>query len=375
MTRAIHQVLLIPMLLLLAVAPLRAADVSPLPVIFDTDMAIDDWAALLFLARHPAVELRAVTVAGSGEAHCGPGVRNAQSLLELVDPGSRIPVACGDAYPVDGFFVFPEAWQEDMDSLSGVAVPDPVAPRDARHAVDLLHDTLAEAEAPVTLLATGPLTNVAQWLDRYPGDGKRVERLVIMGGALDVPGNIIVPGFTDSNPNERAEWNLYVDPVAADRVLRSALPIELVGLDVTNSVRVTADFAGRFKARADNPAAAFWDAVLDANDWFIESGEYYFWDVLAALVVVDRDRFCRGDRLALAARFDATRSPWEPTTDRSIPATAADGTPRRHFDAESAGVLVEREGNPNTLFCRDTDPESAFELFMGTLTGSAADGS
>ena len=374
MKRAIFPALLVPALLLCLAVPLRADDGTRLPVIFDTDMAIDDWAALLFLARHPAVELLAVTVAGSGEAHCEPGVRNAQSLLELVEPESRIPVTCGDPWPVDGYFVFPVPWQDDMDRLSGVAVPAPSAPRDARHAVELLHETLLQAERPVTLLATGPLTNVAQWLDRFPEDEALIERLVIMGGALEAPGNIIVPGFTDDNPNTRAEWNIYVDPVAADRVLRSALPIELVGLDVTNAVRVTAEFAGRFKALANNPSAEFWDAVLDANDWFIESGEYYFWDVLAALVVVDRERFCRGDRLALAARFDATESPWEPTTDRSIPDTTGDGSPRRHFDAESAGVLVEREGSPNTLFCRSTDADAAFELFVDTLTGSAGDG-
>jgi inosine-uridine nucleoside N-ribohydrolase len=347
----------------------RAAPAERVPVIFDTDMAIDDWAALLFLARHPAVDLRAVTVAGSGEAHCEPGVRNAQALLELVDPALRIPVACGDAYPLDGYFVFPVEWQEDMDRLSGVAVPAPRATPDPRHAVEVLHDTLAGSAVPVTVLATGPLTNIAQWLERYPADATAVDRLVIMGGALDVPGNIIVPGFTDHHPNTRAEWNLYVDPVAADRVLRSPLPIELVGLDVTNGVRVTQAFAERFKARADNPAAAFWDAVLDANDWFIASGEYYFWDVLAALVVVDGTRFCRGETLALASRFEETDEPWWPTSDRSMPGKTAAGEPRRHFAAASAGVLERRSGRANALFCRETEAGAAFDLFIDTLAG------
>jgi inosine-uridine nucleoside N-ribohydrolase len=111
-----------------------------------------------------------------------------------------VPVSCGDPYPVDGHFVFPVPWQEDMDRLSGVDVTPSSRRADERHAVDLLHDTLAAAEAPVTLLATGPLTNIAQWLARHPDDRAGVERLVIMGGALDVPGNIIVPGFTDDHP-------------------------------------------------------------------------------------------------------------------------------------------------------------------------------
>ncbi|MEM9760184.1 MAG: nucleoside hydrolase [Pseudomonadota bacterium] len=353
-----------------ATPPVPSARIS---LVFDTDMAIDDWAALLFLARHPGVELLAVTVAASGEAHCEPGMRNALALLELVDPHSQVPVACGDAYPLDGYFVFPEAWQDDMDRLSGVAVTPAVAEADDRHAVDLLHQLFSASSTPITVLATGPLTNIAQWQQRFPDDAAGMERLVIMGGALDVPGNIIVPGFTDDNPNQRAEWNLYVDPLAADNVLDSELPVELIGLDVTNTVRVTSAFAEAFKARVDNPAAEFWDAVLDANQWFIDSGEYYLWDVLAALVVVDRDRFCHGDRVSLGAAYEVTETPWWPTSDRSMPTRTNAGTPRRHFSAETAGVVERRPGSANTLFCVETDADEAFALFMDTLTTPVAE--
>ncbi|EAQ95865.2 nucleoside hydrolase [Congregibacter litoralis] len=339
-----------------------------IPVVFDTDMAIDDWAALLFLARHPGVELLAVTVAASGEAHCEPGTRNALALLDLVNPHNAIPVSCGDAYPLDGYFVFPVPWQKDMDTLSGVPITPSLREPDGRHAVELLHDVHAAADKPVTVLATGPLTNIAQWLERYPEDPAKTERLVIMGGALDAPGNIIVPGFTDDNPNTRAEWNIYVDALAADKVLRSDLAMELVGLDVTNHVKVTPAFAAAFKTRVDNPAAAFWDAVLDANTWFIDSGEYYFWDVLAALAVIDRERFCDGEMLALGATYEETEEPWWATSDKSMPDSNWQGAPRRHFAAETAGVIERREGAKNTLFCRDTDPEAAFRLFIDTLT-------
>ncbi|MDA8962255.1 nucleoside hydrolase [Congregibacter sp.] len=339
-----------------------------IPVVFDTDMAIDDWSALLFLARHPRIELLAVTVSASGEAHCEPGTRNALALLDLVDPHNQVLVSCGDSYPMDGYFVFPVQWQKDMDTLSGVAITPSVREADSRHAVELLHDTLTAASKPVTIIATGPLTNIAQWLERYPNDSAKTDRLVVMGGALDAPGNIIVPGFTDDNPNTQAEWNIYVDALAADKVLRSDLAIELVGLDVTNHVKVTKEFAAQFKARVDNPAAQFWDAVLDANQWFIDSGEYYFWDVLAALAVVDRDRFCEGDMLGLAVKYEETDQPWWPTSDKAMPNDSSMGTPRRHFAAASAGVIEERDGAKNTLFCRDTDATAAFELFMNTLT-------
>ncbi|MEM6301712.1 MAG: nucleoside hydrolase [Pseudomonadota bacterium] len=342
-----------------------------IPVIFDTDMAIDDWAALLFLAKHPAVDLKAVTVAGSGEAHCEPGVRNVIALLALVDPHHAVPVSCGDAYPTDGYFVFPVPWQEDMDKLSGATVPNGHSVGDQRHAVDLIHDVLRETPSPVTILATGPLTNLAQWLDRYSEDASRAERVVIMGGALKVPGNIIVPGFTDDNPNSKAEWNLYVDPVAADKVFRSSLPLELIALDVTNEVKVTREFAAEIKARVNNPAAEFWDRVLDANDWFIDSGEYYFWDVLAALTVVNRDRYCRGEQMALAVQFEQTDNPWWPTSDKEMPATTPSGEERKHLAVASAGVLTERDGTANTLFCEGTDSAAAFQEFLDTLVPPA----
>lgn len=341
-----------------------------IPVVFDTDMAIDDWAALLFLARHPKIELLAVTVSASGEAHCEPGTRNALALLDLVNPHNTVPVSCGDSYPMDGYFVFPVQWQKDMDTLSGVPITPSVRDVDPRHAVEVLHDVVGAAGQPVTILATGPLTNIAQWLERHPQDQKNTDRLVIMGGTLDAPGNIIVPGFTDDNPNTRAEWNIYVDALAADKVLRSDMAIELVGLDVTNHVKVTTEFAAEFKARVDNPAAMFWDAVLDANTWFIDSGEYYFWDVLAALAVVDRDRFCQGEMLGLGVTYEETKEPWWPTSDKNMPSANSAGAPRRHFAAISAGVIEQREGAKNTLFCRNTDPTAAFELFMDTLTSA-----
>ena len=348
----------------------EAAPPRPTPVVFDTDMAIDDWAALLFLARHPAVDLRAITVAGSGEAHCAPGVANALALADLAAPGAAVPAACGDPVPLDGYFVFPEPWQDDMDTLSGVAVAPSERGSWDGHAVDLIHAAITASAAPVTLLATGPLTNIAQWLERYPEDAAQVERLVVMGGNLREAGNIIVPGFTDDHPNQHAEWNLYVDPVAADRVFAGPLAAEVVGLDVTNDVRVTPAVAAELKARVDNPAAAWWDRVLDANDWFIESGEYYYWDVLAAMTVVDPDRFCRGETMPLTVAAAGTDKPWLPGSDLSMPDRAADGSPRRHLDAASAGAMTAapESGRTPAKVCLETDAEGAFALFLDTLT-------
>lgn len=340
------------------------------PVIFDNDMAIDDWATLLFLEKHPALETIAITIAGSGESHCEPGVLNALALLQLAGRRDHIPVACGDATPLDGYFVFPEPWQLDSDTLSGVSIPASQQPASQEHAVEVIHAAITSRAEPVVILATGPLTNIAQWLARYPDDVSGVSRLVIMGGSLDAPGNIIVPGFSDGHPNTEAEWNLYVDAVAADRVFRSGIAVEMVGLDVTNKVRVTAEFASDFKARAAGPAAKFWDQILDKNDWFIASGEYYFWDVLAALVVVEPQALCRGKNFSLGVRHQCSDEAWAAGSDLTMPSLRSDGNPRCHLDAATAGVVHRIDGAGNILVCQATDAAGALEIFTATLTGT-----
>lgn len=337
------------------------------PVIFDNDMAIDDWAALLYLAHQPEIDILAVTVSASGESHCEPGLKNTQALLDL--PGNipaDIPVACGDDYPLDGYFVFPDAWRKDSDTLSGVALKPSSRVSSQKHAVEVIHEALAASKEPVTIIATGPLTNIAQWLERYPEDKSRVEQLIIMGGNVDAPGNIIVPLFTAGHPNVSAEWNIFIDPLAADYVFAAGLPISLVGLDVTNSVRVTEKVAADFKKSVSTASAKFWDQVLDKNDWFIESGEYYFWDTLAVLIAVDPE-LCEGDMQRLKVDYKPTVQPWMQTTDTSMPAKRWDGAARAHLDAKTAGTLLADKQYPPIKVCKKTQPEKVFEEFNRVL--------
>ncbi|MAQ99764.1 MAG: nucleoside hydrolase [Oceanospirillaceae bacterium] len=339
-----------------------------IPVIFDTDMAIDDWAALLYLAHHPQADLIGVTVSSSGESHCLPGLNNIQKLLALSPQDHEVGIACGPDYPLQGYFVFPEAWRTDSDTLSGVPLPDagPVITENPLPAEDLIHQLIQSATEKVTLIATGPLTNIALWLEKYPQDKPRIADLVIMGGAVDAPGNIIVPLFTKGHPNTSAEWNIFIDPLAADEVMKSGLPITLVGLDVTNSVRVTTERAADFKAHVVTPAARFWDAVLDKNDWFIESNEYYFWDTLAVIIAMHPE-FCRGDELGLRVDYAVTDTPWMQTTDTTMPDTTVRDEQRRHLDAASAGVMQKDMGYPSVRVCRESFPEKVFVEFRDRL--------
>ena len=337
------------------------------PIIFDNDMAIDDWAALLYLLHHPNADVIAVTIAASGESHCQPGLTNTNALIDLSGKSqTAIPVACGDDYPLDGYFVFPEAWRKDSDTLSGVGIPASTRPVSDKHAAEVIHDAIVNSTEKVTLIATGPLTNIAQWLERYPKDKNKIDQLVIMGGAVDAPGNIIVPLFTKGHPNTTAEWNFFVDPVAADKVLAAQLPIVLVGLDVTNSVRVTAQVAADFKQVAVSDSAKFWDAVLDKNDWFINSNEYYFWDTLSVIIAMHPE-LCQGDQQRLRVDYQTTSSPWLQTSDNTMPNKSWDGQQRMHLDAKTAGTLVKDKSYPSIKVCRSTAPEKIFNTFNTTL--------
>ena len=171
------------------------------PVIYDTDMAIDDWLALLYLLKTREVDVVAVTISVSGESHCQPALDNARNLIRLA-AYADIPVACGDDYPLDGYFEFPKPWQVDSDTLSeidlGRWVEAPLSGTESDgHAVALIHRVIEDSAEPVTVVAVGPLTNIARWLERHPADRASVAELVMMGGAYAVPGNIVVPGFSD----------------------------------------------------------------------------------------------------------------------------------------------------------------------------------
>ncbi|MBK9123478.1 MAG: nucleoside hydrolase [Chloroflexi bacterium] len=271
------------LVLVLTMVPAYAQSAeTTVPLIIDTDMAQDDWMAIAFLLQSPAVDVRAVTIAGTGEAHCDPGVRNAMNLLETLGHGD-IPVACGREAPLQGEHTFPAVWRSHVDTMAGLSLA--ANPRDAVQisAVELIAETVEERAAPVTLLTLGPLTNVADFLRSRPDLIGQISHVVVMGGAVHVMGNL-TPYVQH---NYRGEWNIYVDPLAAAEVVESGVPVTLVPLDATNDARVTVDFVRRLELDRRTVAADFVYDVLVASLPFISSGGYYFWDPMAAAVISD----------------------------------------------------------------------------------------
>lgn len=256
---------------------------TPKPVIYDTDMAHEDMFAALFLLSHPNVDVRAITVTGTGEAHCGPGVENALGLVAL-SGYENIPAACGRETPLAGNHVFPEEWRQGADEAYGGTIPAG-GRASGLSAPDLIIDILRSSDEPVTIVAVGPLTNIAEVIQKQPGIGAHIKEIFIMGGAVEVEGNVGNSGV--GIDNKYAEWNIYIDPAAANIVFHSGIPIVLVPLDATKDVPVTRNFYNALGSHVNTPSATLVHNMLTANLDFVDSGGFQFWDTLTAAIFTD----------------------------------------------------------------------------------------
>jgi 5'-nucleotidase len=252
------------------------------PIILDTDMGIDSALGLLYLLKSPGVDLRAVTVA-NGVAEVGPGTENARRILALTG-NAAIPVAAGQAAPLQGNRAFPSFWRTQANTLGGALAkfPSPPTRSASGRAGDLIVSTLSRSAQPVTIVAMGPLTNIALALRKQPRLIGKIKEIIVMGGALKEAGNVDKP-FVGIK-NSVAEWNFYLDPQAARQVLESGAPIRLLPLDATRSLPISPAFVQRVRESRRDTTSELLLSLLDSVNDGIEGGWYYFWDTLAAVV-------------------------------------------------------------------------------------------
>jgi len=264
---------------------------STMKIIYDNDAASDDAAALLYLLSQPNVEIKAITIAGTGEAHGLAGAKNFADLCFMMNRPA-IPIAYGRSTPLsDHGKPFPEHVRKAIDGLLvDKNIPKHPHPAIKDSAVNLLQSTLRESQEKITILATGPLTNIAELLQSFPDVKDKIEKIVFMGGALKVKGNIkaIDPGSS----NDVAEWNVYADPMAASIVLHSGVPVTMVSLDATNQLPLTREFYNTLK-RQNSPAIKFiYQTCKDIADKFSLEfflKHFYLWDPLAAMIAISPD--------------------------------------------------------------------------------------
>lgn len=200
-------------------------------IILDCDPGHDDAIALLLALGSPEVDLLGVTTV-SGNQTLDKTTANAIRVLDHVDR-TDIPVAAGAPRPlVRERRTAGEVHGET--GLDGPDLPPPSREPEALHAIEWIAQTITAHPTPITLVPTGPLTNIALFLARYPELESRIERIVLMGGAIG-----------QGNTTPSAEFNIWVDPEAAHRVFHSGIDVTMVGLDVTHQAMMTPDHAAR----------------------------------------------------------------------------------------------------------------------------------
>ncbi len=213
--------------------PNRSAGRS-IPVIVDCDPGHDDAIALLLAVGSPAIDLRAVTTT-FGNCSVEDATRNALRILTLAGV-TDVPVGRGAAGSLAGSAELGN-YVHGTSGLDGPDLPEPGLAVSELPAVELIERVIAEADEPVTLVATGPITNVATLLQRGLADRSRIHEVIFMGGSVD-----------RGNHTPTAEFNTYADPEALAVVLASGLPVRMVGLNLTHQALATPEVVGRMRA-------------------------------------------------------------------------------------------------------------------------------
>ncbi|HLE92481.1 MAG TPA: nucleoside hydrolase [Anaerolineales bacterium] len=203
-------------------------------ILIDTDPGIDDALAILLALASPEVTMEGITTI-HGNCSVDQATINALSILELAE-AKEVPVAMGFPLPL----VQPSLLAAETHGDTGLGyakLPEPRGRPEVRHGSDFLIEKIMSNPGEITLVAIGPLTNVAFAIRKEPRIVEAVREVIVMGGAIRYPGNA----------SPLAEYNVFVDPHAAHMVYHSGIPITLVPLDVTYQCILTPDDVKRLQ--------------------------------------------------------------------------------------------------------------------------------
>ena len=257
-------------------------------VIIDTDPGIDDALALMLALRSPRLRIEALTtVAGNVPLdHC---VTNAFHILHAAGIDNPPPVVRGCAVPLQRAPVTASHvhGSDGLGDISAIREPDgkvrypaPEGVTVAAHAADLMANLIGSNPGEITIVTLGPLTNIATALERRPEAMSNVRDIIVMGGSLNGVGNVTAV----------AEFNFFADPDAAQAVVRSGLPVTLVGLDVTHQARIRREAFLERAEQSQAPGARFLRELSRHYFDFAESHgkqECFLHDPLAIGVAID----------------------------------------------------------------------------------------
>lgn len=250
-------------------------------LIWDADGSPDSVIALLYFLKHPKIKVKAITVS-CGQAYPDICAANLTRMMTRLGR-SGIPIAAGCSTPLHGSNTFPQPWRDPTRNFWGVELPEAVESVNSLQAAELIIKVLNESPSPVTVFVSGTHTNLAQALRIDPRITAKIAAVHTMGGALYVPGNI--QSEWPAIPNKVAEWNIYVDSMAASEVFNAGLSINLTPLDATNQVIWTKADVDQWKTFGTPEA----DIAAEILSWMIGymrdlfPGGVYLWDLLTAV--------------------------------------------------------------------------------------------
>jgi inosine-uridine nucleoside N-ribohydrolase len=225
-------------------------------IILDCDPGHDDALAILLAAHHPAIDLLAITTV-AGNQSVEKTTRNALKICSLANL-QHIPVARGMERPL---LAVPQ-YAADIhgeSGLDGPRIPEPVTEPIAQHAVDLLIELLLRSDENITLVATGPLTNIATAIRKEPAILPHIQRIALMGGAIGL-----------GNVTPVAEFNIWFDPEAAAIVLGCGCPITMIPLEVTHQALATSDVLQRLRASGRTVAQVAADLLVFFAETYLQ---------------------------------------------------------------------------------------------------------
>lgn len=247
------------------------------PVLMDIDGGVDDLLSLMLLLTMPHLDVRGITVTPADCFLDAALEATAKILTWMGHP--EIPVAAGDLY---GINAFPPEWRAQPRIIN--AFPMMLVQQFAENAVTdvpartFLAEKICESVEPVTILMTGPASNLVAALEAQPSARKKITEIVWMAGAIDVPGNVRSVAHDGS-----AEWNAYWDPISARKLLEMRLPLTLFPLDATNHVPVSLDFLQTLAQQREHQLSAFagqcWATTVNTIPHY--DYQYFMWDMLA----------------------------------------------------------------------------------------------
>jgi inosine-uridine nucleoside N-ribohydrolase len=275
-TRAFRPTTVRSLLMMLAICSASAAGGAPRQVIIDTDPGADDAIAIMLALNSPELAVRALTVV-AGNVPAAQGLDNALRLVSLARR-CDLPVAIGAQRPLVGILTTAEMYH-GKNGLGDVQLPPPTCAADKRWAPDLIVDLVHAAPHEITLITIGPLTNIALAVSKDPSIIPLVKEVIMMGGSI-----------SGGNASPAAEFNVYVDPEAANIVFEAGWPLTMVGLDVGDKALLTRSHLAAL-AHVHSPMAQL---VSDIGAFLLQRADRAgrtgapMYDPLAIGVAIDR---------------------------------------------------------------------------------------